>query len=124
MREAFHVAEANDGGAVLGYQSLDLYSSILPSMSHVAGIGTFISARARGLGIGKALWTANKAFAISAGYRKIVIQVRASNAPALAFYRSLGFAECGRLREQVCIDGLFDDEILLECFLNSRGEVS
>ena len=55
-------------------------------------------------------------FALSAGYRKLVIQVRASNAPAL-FYRRLGFVECGRLASQVVIDGCDDDEIILEMFL-------
>jgi ribosomal protein S18 acetylase RimI-like enzyme len=31
--------------------------------------------------------------------------VRASNVPAQAFYKRLGFAECGRLRAQVIVDG-------------------
>jgi ribosomal protein S18 acetylase RimI-like enzyme len=46
-----------------------------------------------------------------------VIQVRASNLTAQAFYRSIGFVECGRLKDQVIIDNHMDDEILLEYFL-------
>jgi ribosomal protein S18 acetylase RimI-like enzyme len=46
--------------------------------------------------------------------------VRGSNAPALSFYRNLGFAECGRLSGQVVIDGTDDDEVLLEMFLERR----
>jgi ribosomal protein S18 acetylase RimI-like enzyme len=42
--------------------------------------------------------------------RKLVIQVRASNRAAQAFYKRLGFVECGRLRAQVIIDGREDDE--------------
>jgi hypothetical protein len=34
-RETFHVAES-DVGAIVGYQSLDLYSPMLHSMAHVA----------------------------------------------------------------------------------------
>ena len=55
-----------------------------------------------------------------AGYRKLVITVRGSNAPALSFYRGLGFMECGRLSKQVVIDGIDDDEVLLEMFLDRR----
>jgi ribosomal protein S18 acetylase RimI-like enzyme len=46
-----------------------------------------------------------------------VIQVRASNQPAQAFYKQLGFVECGRLRAQVIVDGTEDDEVVLEYFL-------
>jgi ribosomal protein S18 acetylase RimI-like enzyme len=51
------------------------------------------------------------------GYRKILIQVRASNIPAQMFYRQLGFVQCGRLARQVLIDEQEDDEILMEFFL-------
>ena len=115
-REAFHVAEDEETG-VVGYQSLDLYSTILPSMAHVAQLGTFLLPSARRSGIGRALFQATRAFADEHGYRKIVIQVRASNVGAQAYYRSLGFTECGRLHRQVRIGGADDDEILLEYFL-------
>jgi ribosomal protein S18 acetylase RimI-like enzyme len=53
-----------------------------------------------------------------AGYRKLVVQVRASNAHARGYYRGLGFAECGRLTRQVIIDDEEDDEIVMELFLS------
>ena len=34
-----------------------------------------------------------------------------------AFYRHLGFADCGRLARQVLIDGVEDDELLMELFI-------
>lgn len=46
-----------------------------------------------------------------------VIHVRASNPSAQAFYRGLGFVECGRRARQVVIDGQDDDEVLMECLL-------
>jgi RimJ/RimL family protein N-acetyltransferase len=116
-REALHVAIA-DSAAIIGCQTLDLYSPVLGSMAHVAQIGTFILPPWRGRGVGQALFQHTRRFAQSAGYRKVVIQVRASNASALAFYRRLGFTDCGRLRQQVVIDGHEDDEILLELFLD------
>jgi RimJ/RimL family protein N-acetyltransferase len=116
-REAFHVAIA-ESGEVVGCQSLERYSAFLTSMAHVGQVGTFILPSWRGQRVGQALFAVTRPFALSAGYRKIVIQVRASNASALRFYQRLGFLECGRLRDQVVIDGRDDDEVVLELFLD------
>ena len=102
---------------VAGFQSLDLWSPILPSMAHVGQIGTFLLPEWRGRGVGLQLWNVTEAFAREHGYRKLAIQVRGSNARAQAFYRALGFRECGRLTRQVIIDGVEDDEVLMEYFL-------
>jgi RimJ/RimL family protein N-acetyltransferase len=114
-REAFHVA-IDTSGTIVGYQSLDLYSPVLPSMAHVGQLGTFLLPAWRGQGVGRALFSATMPFAATVGYRKLVVQVRASNASAQAFYKRLGFVECGRLRAQVTIDGREDDEVIMEFF--------
>lgn len=111
-REAIHVAVDD---VIIGLQTLE--QGPFESMAHVAQIGTFLTASARGRGVGKRVFEATKAFAISNGYRKFSIQVRGSNAHAQAFYSSLGFVECGRLTAHVCIDGVFDDEVLMELSL-------
>jgi ribosomal protein S18 acetylase RimI-like enzyme len=116
-REAFHVA-VDASGDVVGYQSLDRYSSFLATAAHVAQLGTFVLPAWRGRGVGRALFVETKTFAVAAGYRKIVIQVRASNPAAQAFYRELGFEACGRLAAQVVIDGRDDDEIVMESFIS------
>lgn len=115
-REALFVAQT-DNGTIVGIQNLCLWSSELPSMSHVGHIGTFLLPDWRRHGLGHQLWSSTRAFARESGYRKIVIYVRGSNTPAQSFYRSLGFAECGRLSRQVTIDGVDDDEIVMETFL-------
>jgi RimJ/RimL family protein N-acetyltransferase len=115
-REAFHVV-TTASGEIVGYQSLDLYAAILPSMAHVGQLGTFLLPDWRGRGVGRALFAATRQFAEAAGYRKFVIQVRASNHAAQRFYQQCGFRECGRLRAQVVIDGATDDEVVMECFL-------
>ena len=116
VREVFHVAVI-ESGDIVGYQSLDLYSPVLSSMAHIGQVGTFLLPEWRGRGVGRALFNESVAFAKAAGYRKFVIQVRATNISAQSFYRGLGFSECGRLREQVIIDGQPDDEIIMERFL-------
>ncbi|HEX2341366.1 MAG TPA: N-acetyltransferase [Vicinamibacterales bacterium] len=112
-REAVHVA-VDDVQGIVGLQALDLWSPVLDSMAHVGQLGTFLLPRYRGRGVGRQLWSATLAFARDAGYRKLVIQVRGSNKPAQAFYRQLGFRECGRLARQVIIDGVEDDEVMME----------
>lgn len=116
QREAVHVAvDASQG--IVGLQSLDLWSPLLSSMAHVGQVGTFLLPEWRGRGVGRQLWNATASFARDAGYRKLVIQVRGSNTGAQAFYRRLGFQDCGRLSRQVIIDGVEDDEALMEFFI-------
>ena len=115
-REAIHVA-VDGADQIVGLQTLERWSSVMDSMAHVGQVGTFLLPAWRGRGIGRELWKATAAFAREARYQKLVIQVRAMNAHAQAFYRGLGFAECGRLSRQVVIDGTPDDEILMELFL-------
>ena len=119
-REAIHVA-VDDAHGVVGLQTLDLWAPSLTSMAHVGQVGTFLLPEWRRQGLGRRLWSATTAFAADAGYRKLVIQVRASNAAAQAFYRGLGFQACGRLSRQVVIDGIEDDEVLMEAFIDRRS---
>ena len=62
-------------------------------MAHVAQLGTFVLPDWRGRGVGRALFDATRRFAGAAAYRKLVIQVRAANAPAHTFYRQMGFSD-------------------------------
>lgn len=115
-REAMHVATDADG-TIVGLQIVDRWSPTLSSMAHVGQVGTFVLPGWRGHGVAQHLWAATLAFAREAGYRKLVVQVRASNIRANRFYRRLGFTPCGLLKHQVTIDGVDDDEVLMEMFL-------
>jgi ribosomal protein S18 acetylase RimI-like enzyme len=115
-RETIHVALHPTQG-IVGCQSLERWSPVMTSMAHVGQVGTFLLPNWRRRGIGRQLWIATRAFAGDAGYRKLVIQVRASNTNAQAFYQGLGFRICGRLTRQVMIDGVEDDEVLMELFV-------
>ena len=114
-RETIHVAVDSASG-IVGLQTMDRWSP-MGSMAHVGQVGTFLLPAWRGRGIGRQLWNATRSFARAADYRKVVIQVRGSNLNAQAFYRTLGFEACGRLTRQVLIDGVEDDEVVMECFV-------
>lgn len=115
-RETFQVAES-EPGVVIGFQSLDLYAPSFHSMSHVGQLGTFLKPECRRQGVGETLFRTNLDFAREHGFVKFVIQVRALNTGGQAFYKRLGFRECGRFTRQVRIGGTEDDEILMEFFL-------
>ena len=115
-REAIHVV-VDEARGIVGLQILDRWSAILESMAHVGQVGTFLLPEWRGVGVGLQLWNVSLGFARDTRYRKLVIYVRGSNTRARAFYRHLGFQDCGRLARQVIIDGVEDDEVLMELFL-------
>ena len=115
-REALHVA-VDPAQGIVGFQSLDRWSPLLDSMAHVGQVGTFLLPAWRGRSVGRQLWNTTRSFARDSGYRKLIIQVRGSNTAAQAFYRHLGFQECGRFARQVIIDGIEDDELLMEFFV-------
>lgn len=108
---------AEDAGRIVGFQTLDRWSSFMTSTLHVGQLGTFVRKECRGTGIGPRLAAATFDFARAHAYEKLVIFVRGSNTGAQAFYKSLGFRECGRLTRQVEIAGAYDDEVLMELAL-------
>ena len=111
-RSVLHVAEID--GTIAGVQSVDLYSTMAASLAHVATMGTWLRADARGHGLGRALAQRSFAFAIEQGYLKIVISVLASNPRALRFYTALGFVEIGTARDHVRLRGVLHDEMFME----------
>jgi L-amino acid N-acyltransferase YncA len=115
-REGIFIAQTHTG-AIAGLQTLEMWAASIQSMRHVAQLGTFLLPEWRGVGAGRALFETTMEFARRAEYRKLVIQVRSSNEAAQSFYQRLGFQICGRLSRQVIIDGVEDDEILMELFL-------
>jgi ribosomal protein S18 acetylase RimI-like enzyme len=114
-REGIFLAEVD--GRIVGFMSLDLWAKYTDSFDHVGVMGTFVLPEWRREGIGRRLAEHTLDFACANGYEKIVIYVRANNAGAQTFYRSLGFIPKGILERQVKIDGQYDDEVFMERFL-------
>ena len=114
-RSALHVAEIDH--AIIGVQSIDLFSHFARSLSHVATMGTWLRSDSRGRGSGRLLAAESLGFAKAHGYTKIVVQVLADNERALRFYRALGFHDIGIARSHVQLAGKMHDEIYLEKML-------
>lgn len=84
---------------------------------HVAELGLFVLKPYRGRGIGKNLLTWMIAWATTTGVEKIVLNVFASNLPAIQLYRQLGFIEEGCQRRHLKVGDQYIDRLWLALFL-------
>ena len=67
---------------------------LLPPLAELETI--LVANHARRAGVGRALMTFLAASLKASGITEVTLEVRASNNPAAAFYRSAGFVEIGR----------------------------
>jgi L-amino acid N-acyltransferase YncA len=79
---------AEDGGRVIGFQSVGLW---LGDMH----IGTFVQPGLQAKGVGAAMFAETCAQARAAGLTEIIAAIRADNVPGLAFYARIGFQDIG-----------------------------
>lgn len=80
---------AEDGGAVIGY----IVFWLVHDEVHVLNVATALEARRRG--VGRALMEAAEEEGRRRGARLSTLEVRRSNAPALALYLGMGYRQVG-----------------------------
>jgi ribosomal-protein-alanine N-acetyltransferase len=83
------LAEEGPGGAVVGY----IVFWIVHDEVHVLNVATSLAARRRG--VGRALMVASEEEGRRLGARLSTLEVRRSNAPAIALYLALGYRQIG-----------------------------
>jgi ribosomal-protein-alanine acetyltransferase len=84
------VAAESESGALGGF----LVAALLPPQGELETIAVVPEARRRG--VGRRLFAALVEELKTEGVAEVILEVRASNRAARAFYASLGFAETGR----------------------------
>jgi len=99
------VAADPQPGSILGFA----VSSLLPPQAELETIA--VAPKSQRQGLGQLLFRALAAKLKAAGASELLLEVRASNHPALAFYRALGFVETG-LRAVYYADPI-EDAILM-----------
>jgi ribosomal-protein-alanine N-acetyltransferase len=83
------MAADSQRGSILGFA----VASLLPPQAELESIA--VAAEKQRLGLGERLFQSLAAELKAAGVDEILLEVRASNLPALAFYRALGFVKIG-----------------------------
>lgn len=93
---------------------LELHRMQPRRLQHVAVLTVAVAPGRRRQGVGRELMRQGYRWAGEVGVRKLSLNVRASNAAAIALYRSEGFVEEGRERAQVRTDdGDFEDNLIM-----------
>lgn len=100
------------GETVLGWCDIvRLYPH--PGYEHNGRLGMGVVAAWRGLGLGGRLLDHALREAPDAGFRRVELEVYASNAPALALYHSRGFQVEGVKRGMRILDGRVEDVVCM-----------
>ncbi len=108
-RPIAHLLALTEGGSLLGYAG---FWQVLDE-ADINNVAILSSRRGQGLGRLLMLGLIERARLLSC--RRLTLEVRPSNAPALALYYGCGFVECGRRRGYYQDNG--EDALLLERIL-------
>lgn len=101
-------------GTVVGW--CDIRPGGAPFFSHVGTLGMGVLAPWRGQGIGRRLVDEALAAAWTAGFRRVELEVYASNETAIGLYERAGFVLEGRLRDAVRVGDAFTDMLVMAVF--------
>ena len=89
------------------------YAVLMPAVDEAELLDIAIASRYQRKGFGLALLEELLALANRADMRRMVLEVRASNAPAIALYRSAGFEQIGLRRDYYPATGGREDALLM-----------
>jgi L-amino acid N-acyltransferase YncA len=103
---------AEDDGKIVGWCDA-LPGDASSGATHVGRLGMGVLREYRRRNIGRRLIEATIEKAMLLGLEKIELSVHASNEPAIALYRSVGFEEEGRKKRGWLVDGAYDDILLM-----------
>lgn len=84
-----------------------------PGTEHVGGLGMGVIKSHRGQGIGTRLIKATIEAAFARGMTRIELEVYSSNTRAIELYEKFGFEHEGLKRRARCVDGRWDDFVIM-----------
>ena len=103
-----HVACDESTGALLGYQSLETYPDLAPTLGIIA---TFAKVGGVQRGVGTALFAATRQAAPALGFTELDATIRADNTGGLAYYSKMGFVDHSVAKDVPLDDGTPIDRI-------------
>lgn len=108
---------ALDGSAVVGWADLRRLSA--PAMGHCAVLGMGVISAYRGVGVGRSLLSAAVDRAWKVGLRRVELEVRVDNGPAIALYERFGFRREGVKVSAMFMDGCYVDMLQMGLLADS-----
>jgi len=116
------VLVAQRDGGVVGWASVGPYDDAHEYYSGVGEATLYAGPKARGGGVGAALWTGLAEEAKRRGYHKLVGKIFTSNEPSIALVKSCGWHEVGVHRRHGRLDGEWKDVLVVERLLGEARE--
>lgn len=110
-----HVCAVDEAGRVVGWA--DIVRFPREGFRHGGRLGMGLVPEARGHGLGELLLRRVLDDVRAAGMERVVLEVYATNARAIALYERVGFVEDGRKRGARKLDGAYDDDVLMTAWL-------
>ena len=110
---AFLVAEDADSGQVVGYAGV----LVMADEGYITNVAVFPEYRRRG--IGAQIIEVFMNFARANRLAFLTLEVRASNAAAIALYQGFGFEEVGRRKNYYDLPK--EDALILTCYFNEEA---
>jgi RimJ/RimL family protein N-acetyltransferase len=107
----FQMLAVTHGDQVVGW--CDIVRHHLDGFRHVGRLGMGVLLAYRGRGLGRRLAVETIRAAQRDGIERIELDVFASNEPAIALYRALGFSTEGVKRRARKLDGRYDDNVFM-----------
>lgn len=97
------------------------YAVLMPAADEAELLSIGVAAGQQRKGLGRAMLREMLNLAREENIRRVFLEVRASNAAALALYRSAGFAEIGLRRGYYRNAGGYEDAITMACELTGEA---
>jgi L-amino acid N-acyltransferase YncA len=107
------VLVADQEDEVLGWARVIAYSD-RPAYAGVGEVSIYVTERARGRGLGRALLESLQQVATELGYWKLVGKLFTANAASAALVRGCGWREVGMHHRHARLDGEWRDVLLVE----------
>lgn len=111
-----------DGNQVVGW--CDVSPHPRPIYQHGGTLGIGLLPSHRGIGLGGWLLENTVRLAERRGFRRIELTVHEDNLHAIRLYEKHGFLLEGRKREAICIDGRYQDVLMMARRLPQNAEAS
>ncbi len=100
------------------------YAILMPVLDEAELLNIGVAAAQQRKGLGRTMLDAQLQWARTQSMRRIFLEVRVSNLPAIALYRALGFIEIGMRRGYYQNAAGREDAMAMACELNKEVQVS